>query len=206
MMSELIAGIAGAAIGYCANLSIERFRRRGVITDARRKAYATWFTSESLMCEKLKAVCNKLAGFPRDMERHRALTAEVSSLADEVKVLVTAMNEAFLLERKRSVRRQLTLLNGSLVTILGNLDFAARHYGENLEFHAMLEKMTDERLRELDVETRNIWQGVKDKFEEHDAECPFKSPVFRDEMVTLLERAHSQAGGLRERLASTLSK
>jgi hypothetical protein len=206
VMSELVAGMAGAAIGYFANLSIERFRRRSVITDARRTVYAAWFTSESMMSERLKAVCDKLVGFPRDMERHRALTAEISSLAEEVKTLVTAMNAAFLLERRRRFRQQLALLNDSLVAILGNLDLAARHYGENLRFHETFENMTVEKLEMLDIETRNRWQETKNSFEKHDAECPFKSPDFRDRLASLLDNAHIAAARLRERLASALSK
>jgi hypothetical protein len=99
-MSDLVSGIIGAAVGFFANYSIERFRRRGVINDVRRKAYATWFASEALMSERLKSVCERLSGFPRDIERHMALTAEMSALAADLKTLVTSMNEAFLAEKK----------------------------------------------------------------------------------------------------------
>jgi hypothetical protein len=205
-MPDLLPIALAGLVGFAANYGLERFRRRGALNEARRKAYASWFTSEEVMYVRVKGVCERLVGFPKNHEKYESLVAEVRSLTDEIRSLVTAMNDAFLAERSWRVRKKLSSLNEILVSVLDTLDFAARHYTENLWFHEQFEKMTDDSIKGLPDEERALWSTAKKQFEQHDAECPFKSEAFRTRLSRTLERVHDQAGSLREVLARKLSQ
>jgi len=200
-----LLGIGGTAVGFIANYVVERFRRRGTMNDARRRAYAEWFTREAFIQQRIAMICERLVGFPRDPEKHSALTAEVSLLADDVRALVTATNEAFLSEKRRSIRNALSISSDFLIEILATLDFAARHYGENLEFHELFGKNPEEIRKDLTGDEFTRWMKMKEDFEEHDAECPFKSPNFRDKLSRSLANVHKNSHKLRSRVARKIA-
>jgi len=202
---DFVSGIVGAGVGFAANYVLERIKRRHAMSDARRKAYAAWFTNEELLRQRIRRVCEKLVGFPKDESRHAAVTLEVASLANEAKTLAAAMNEAFLAENSRHVRKQLSVLTELLVGIADTLDFAARHYGENLEFHKQFAEMDEGTLSKLPAEKRTEWERLKADFAQHDATCPFKSPTFRSDLETTLATFHKNATELRNALAGRLS-
>lgn len=209
-MSDIVSITVSAGVGAFFAFSVtylaERFKRRNVISDASRQAYASWFTAEALMMRRIDVVCEKLVGFPTDRAKHEALVIEVRSLVDEGRTLVTAMNKAFLTEKSRYVRKMLDICNTFLVEIVSDLEFAGRHYEENLDFHEYFNGMTEERLSRLSHIERDKFISLRDRFQKHDAECPFKSRQFREKLGNALARVHKQMERLRETLAGTLSR
>jgi hypothetical protein len=181
----------GAVLGYCANYSIEKFKRQSAMTDARRKAYASWFTSEALLVRRIDIVCGRLVGFPRDPAKHEELMVEISSLVDDGRTLVTAMNEAFLTEKSWRVRRRVSVLHNFLIKLVQRLEAAAQHYKENLAFHEHIDMMTVEQ---------------KEQFLIHDSECYIKSSTFRTELGDDIALGHKEVERLRNSLAGTLSR
>jgi hypothetical protein len=130
----LVSASAGAVFGYFTNYFIERFKRRSQMTDARRKAYASWFTAAALMLRRVKVVSYRIVGFPTDWKKHEALMIEIRSLSDEGRSLITAMNEAFLAEQNLRMRNLLSDLNNRLIHIVGSFEVTGKHYAENLNF------------------------------------------------------------------------
>lgn len=205
MGMDIASVIVGATVGFGASYLLERVRRRHAMTDARRKSYATWFTNEELLRQRASRVCEKLVGFPRDEARYAAVTAEVASLADDAKTLAAAMNEAFLAESNSQVRKRLSVMSEFLLKLADTLDFAARHYGENLEFNKTFLEMDEETLSQLSTEQRHEWENMRASFTEHDANCPFKSKEFRLQLAGALDLIHEKAAELRSMLAARLS-
>jgi hypothetical protein len=224
----IVSAVAGGAFTYCTTYFIERFKRSSIMTDARRKAYASWFTAEALMLRRVHAVSEKLVGFPTDPKRHEALIIEITALVDDGRALITAMNEAFLTESSRNTRKILSSLHEFLITIVSSLEFAGRHYTENLEFHetfsmrlsdiheleAKVEELSADELEQLSADelrsrldrVKERWRENKAMFEAHDAECPFKSSKFRDDLRSHAALIHEQVERLRDVLAGTLSR
>jgi hypothetical protein len=200
------SGFGGVIVGFFANYFLERFKRRNAMSDASRKAYASWFTAEGLLLRRVDIVCSKLVGFPTDRAKHDALMVEIGSLVEEGRTLITSMNEAYLTEQNRKVRSRLSSLHSYLINVVGTLEFAARHHKENLEFHESFDGMTDEKLAALpDVERQELI-SMREEFKKHDAECPFKSSAFREKLTGHMTRIHDMVEGLRDILAGTLSR
>ena len=116
-----------------AGLAVARHQRRGQLSDARRESYAEWFTSENLLYERIKSVCDKLVGFPKDREKHAQLTFEVQALASDVQALNAALNRAYLAESSARSRKQLRQITGICSSLCADLIFASEHYKENLD-------------------------------------------------------------------------
>jgi hypothetical protein len=193
----------GAITGYFANYFIERFKRRSAIKDFSRKAYAAWFTAEALILRRVDTVCNKLVGFPTDRARHEALMVEVRSLAEDGRTLITTMNEAFLTEQNRRMRTMLSRLHKHLVGLVETLEFAARHYYENLELHEHFDCLTEDDLPEAE---REEYIALKEEFKKHDASCPFKSSKFQKDLREYTTGLHKIVEEVRDRLAVGLSR
>ena len=200
----IITACGGAVVGFVASYVIERFKRRSAMNDARRKAYASWFTAEALLVRRTEIVCRKLVGFIPDRERHDTLMAEIKSLVDDGRALVTAMNEAFLAEKVRSVRAILLRLNDFLVFVVADLENAAQHYRDNLAFHENFDSMTDDEVDALPNSDREEWIALRERFQKHDAECFYKSTAFRTELADVLTLVHKEVERLRDILAGTL--
>ena len=200
----IITACGGAIVGSLATYVMERTKRRSAMNDARRKAYASWFTAEALLQHRTEIVSRRMVGFLPDRDRHEALMVEVKSLVDEGRTLVTAMNEAFLSERSRRVRAILSKLHHFLAFVVNALEFVA--HKENLEFHAHYDSKTDIEVDALPDAEREEWISLRERFQKHDAECPFKSPEFGTELREALGEVHNQVERLRETLAGALSR
>lgn len=201
---EALVSLATATIAFLAGRYMERLKRRDAMNDIRRNAYASWFVTAEFVNRRTGIVCEKLVGFPRDRKKHAALAEEMASLAMDISKLMTAMNEAYLIEHKWRVRRKLQAINKSLLVVFDALDFAARHYGDDLEFHEEFESMPDDTFAEMPEELRARWNAVKERFKVHDATCPFKSEKFYKTLSGELKELRDETHSLRETLAGTM--
>ena len=206
MLSEVLIPLAGAILMFFAGFAVARYQRRNQLRDARRGSYAEWFTSENLIYERVKSVCDKLVGFPKDRDKHAQLVAEVEALADDMEALTRALNQAYLAERNARSRKRLREITDLCSALCGHLAFAGKHYKENLEFHEFFSETPAEEIGRWPEDLRQRWQWEKDRFEKHDAECPFKSDAFRQQVVDHIEKLHSVVLAFQESLAPETSK
>ena len=100
----IITACGGAIVGSLATYVMERTKRRSAMNDARRKAYASWFTAEALLQHRAQIVRNNglISVDLTGTNSYGRLSQVVGGLRG--RTLVTAMNEAFLSERSRRVR------------------------------------------------------------------------------------------------------
>lgn len=206
IFTDAVMPLAVATMAFVAGLAVARHQRRGQLSNARRESYAEWFTSENLLYEKVKSVCDKLVGFPKDREKHAQLTAEVQVLAGDMEALNAALNRAFLAESSARSRRRLRQITGICSSLCGDLIFASEHYTENLEFHEYFSKTTADERSRWPEDLRLKWQRQKERFEKHDSTCPFKSDIFRQKVVGDIEKLHETAMAFQESLARRTSR
>ena len=206
VLGDVAIPLVAAAISFIAGLVVARHRRRGHLRDARRKSYSEWFTNENLLYERVKSVCDKLVGFPKDRDKHAQLVSEVEALAGDMKALNRALNDAYLAENRARSRRRLRQITGVCSSLCGDLTFASEHYKENLEFHEFFSESTAAERSKWTENQRVRWQLVKERFEKHDAECPFKSDTFRRKVVGDIEKLHEAVLAFQESLARETSK
>ena len=206
ILSDVAIPLIGAAVAFFAGLAVAGHQRRGQLRDARRKSYSVWFTSENLLYERVKSVCDKLVGFPRDRDKHAQLMSEVQALAGDMEALNRALHDAYLAESRARSRRKLRQITEHCSSLCGHLTFAGRHYRENLEFHEYFSETTPEERSKWSEELRLRWKREKERFEKHDAECPFKSDTFRLKVVDAIEKLHKAVMDFQESLAHETSK
>lgn len=214
MIETIASGAVGAALGFGANWLLERTRRRNAIDQACRQAYAAWFTAEATLHRRMQTLAGKLVGFPKDAENHLLLTQEIATLLTENRSLITATNEAFFVERNGYLRRQLKYLHDYIGILCGELEFAVKHYGENLSLHNQytnkeIEQLTPKQVARLSTEAREgleLWRSQREQFNKHDATCPYKSPDFKATIVKRTDDIHRHAEELRESVARRLAK
>lgn len=205
-LSDAVVPLVVAAVAFAAGLAVAHHQRQGQLRDARRKSYAEWFTSENLLYERVKSACDRLVGFPKDRDKHAQLVSEVEALADDMQTLNRALHDAYLAESHRRSRKKLRRITGLCSTLCGHLIFASEHYKENLEFHEFFSETTAEERDQWPERLRVEWQRQKERFEKHDAECPFKSDTFRKKVVGDIEKLHKSAMAFQESLARETSR
>ena len=206
MLTGVVLPLIGVVLAFFAGLAVARYQRRGQLTDARRNAYAEWLTSENLLYVRIKSVCDKLVGFPKDREKHAELVAQVETLANDMQALTRTLNEAYLAESSVRSRKQLRNITDQCSVLCDQLTFASKHYTENLEFHEYFSGTPTEELSAWPQDLRLRWQREKDRFEKHDAECPFKSDTYRQQVVGHIETLHEAVVAFQESLARQTSK
>jgi hypothetical protein len=79
-------------LGSSSTYLIARFNRRGQTIDARRKAYASWFTALELVHNRIVKICATPVGIPKDTEKQSAFTAEIDASTEDNRALLTALN------------------------------------------------------------------------------------------------------------------
>ena len=206
MFFEGIVALTIAILAYLAGQRVARYQRRGQMNDALQKSYADWFATEDLLYKRIMSICEKLVGFPKDRRKHNELTFEVGEIADELKELTLSVHQVYMKESKAQIRKQLRTILDSCRFLVDTLSFAANHYKENLEFHEYFAKTSALEVEKWPSDLRQKWHEAKDRFENHDAECPFKSEEFQQEIVSHLEKMHTVVLKLQENLARSISK
>ena len=69
IVTDVVIPLSGVILAFFVGLAVARYQRRGQLKNALRESYSERFTSENLLYERVKSVCDKLVGFPKDRKK-----------------------------------------------------------------------------------------------------------------------------------------
>ena len=179
--SNVIITLISAGAGFSAALLIQRQKQKIDRNNDLIGAYTEWFTAEDRLCRKSVLMFERIKGFPIEIEFDNSTNDEIKELIEDFYLLTKAMNKIILIESRKDIKESLHAINKMINRILDSLSFAENHYRENIKFNRFYS------ISNWPIDLRNEWIERKEKFMEHEKNCPIKSGKTAEDMSKICE-------------------
>lgn len=139
---------------------------------------------------------------PSNKEQHDAILREVKTVEDEVKPLMTSLNEVLLLESDESYKEAIVLFSQGIESTFEIMQEMSMHHRTHLEQKEKREGIRRRLAEETNVEIRPSLQQQIDLITDWDEKCKFITPERVEKIGEITMEFHQLVCDFR----STLSK
>ena len=182
ILEKIGLAVIGGLIVWLGTLLADRRKRKDSQRESLRRAYSQWFASETILAQRVKALVVWVRETPLNKEQHDAILREVKSVEDEVKPLVTSLNEVLLLETDQTCRDAIVQLSQGIEKTFEVMQKMSMHHRTHLSEKNEREDIRRTLEAETNPEIRPLLQKQIDMITEWDEKCKFITPESVEEI------------------------
>ena len=174
-MIELLKILGPTAIGallvWIGTLIADRRKRRDSNNEALRRCYVSWFTTESILTAQMKFIIESFERTPNNDEEYIVLIAQFQEVEKQSILLLTALNEAILLETRDVLRVYLKSFTAMLTDMLAFIKDYIAHLRLHVEARAESQRLELELAQQENAEIQKLLEKQITLIKDWDQTC-----------------------------------